>query len=148
MIKDISLYQGAVFSELIRKSKNPLSIESYAINSYVLNSKIGLHIKYSSKRISPWVFNFHKEHQDEILDLKKGYVEVFISLVCNNDGIVLLSFDELKKLLDENHQDNEAIRISRRHNEKYRISGSDSEDKIRIGQAEFPKKILYSIEKN
>ena len=43
--------------------------------------------------MSPWRFSFQKEHQDEILDMKNKFGEIYTILVCNDDGIVCLSFD-------------------------------------------------------
>mgnify|MGYP006111581783 CR=1 FL=1 len=38
---------------------------------------IGLYIKTSQKRRGPWRYNYLKEHQDEILDLKQKFGETF-----------------------------------------------------------------------
>ncbi len=102
-------------------------------------------MKYSSKRMSPWGFSFLKSHQDEILEIKKAIGEVFLLLVCHDDGIVALNFDKLKIILDEVHDQVEWIRVSRRPREKYSVSGSDGKLKFKIGGNEFPKKIFNAL---
>ena len=144
MNKDLEKYHGLVVLKIIRATHLPISFTKQNSNSYIINKKFGLYIKYSSKRISPWTFTFRKEHQDEISLLKKQYSEVFICLVCHNDGVVCLTFKELKLLLDYNHTD-EWVRVSRRPRSKYSIHGSDGQFKNKKGNNEFPRIILDAI---
>ena len=147
MIKDFHLYHGAVFTNLIH-GDIPINIkiyDRYSNASYVLNDSVGLYIKHSKKRMTPWSFTFQQEHQDEIQSLKDTYNEVFLVLVCGNDGIVTLSFEELKKTLDQVHEETEWVRVSRPPGEMYAISGSDGKLKYKVGENEFPDKILESL---
>ena len=144
MNKDFEKYHGLVILKTIRSSRVPISFIKEKSNSYILNEIVGLYIKHSKNRISPWAFIFKKEHQDEILFLKQKYKQVFTCLVCHNDGVVCLSLDDLKLLLDNNHSD-EWIRASRRVREKYSIHGSNGKLKNKKGISEFPKIILNAI---
>ncbi len=147
MIKEFEFYHGAVLSRLTHANK-PISLKLYPTSSnssYVINDKIGVFIKYSSKRMSPWSFSFRMEHQDEILKIKESLGKVFLLLVCHDDGIVALSFDELKFILDEKHDEVEWIRISRRPREKYSVKGSDGKLKFKIGGNEFPSKVIDAL---
>ena len=74
--------------------------------------------------------------------MKYNLVDVFVLLVCNRDGVVCLRYDELKKILNEEHEEIEWISASRRRREHYIIKGSDGKLKFRIGPGEFPKKIF------
>ena len=141
MNKNLEKYHGLVILKIIRKAKCPVTFFKKNANSYIIDKKIGLYIKYSTKRLSPWTFTFRKEHQDEILFLKQEHKNTFTCLVCHNDGVVCLSFNELKFILDHNHSD-EWVRISRRPKQKYLISGSDGKLKNKKGNNEFPKIIL------
>jgi hypothetical protein len=69
--------------------------------------------------MSPWRFSFLKEHQDEIYDMNKRMKKMFIIFICNTDGIACLSFEELKKILDNEHKSIEWVAISRKKREKY-----------------------------
>ena len=144
MNKDFEKYHGLVILKIIRASKLLINFIKKNTNSYIIDEKIGLYIKYSSKRMSPWTFTFRKEHQDEISCLKSQHHKIFICLVCHNDGVVCLSFKELKFILDHNHSD-EWVRVSRRPGQKYSIHGSDGKLKNKKGNSEFPKIILDSI---
>jgi len=90
-------------------------------------------------------FSFNQSHQDEILEIKNRIGEVFLLLVCFDDGIVTLNFDELKIILDEIHQKVEWVRVSRNPREKYSVKGSDGKLKFKIGGNEFPRKIFNAF---
>jgi len=145
MIKEFERYHGVALARLVHGSKIPVSIEPYPSKynaSYILNEKIGLYVKYSKKRLSPWRFSFLKVHQDEIFQMKKLLKEVFIIFVCHDDGLVVLSFDELKTTLDEEYKEIEWVAIKRRPRQMYSVSGSDGKLKFKIGENEFPSKIF------
>jgi len=145
MIKEFEFYHGAVLSNLLHNSGKSITVELYPSESnasYVIDKKIGIYIKHSSKRMSPWRFSFSKEHQDEILEMKNKLDEVFSLLVCGEDGIVSLSFDELKKILNETHEPVEWISITRNKNEEYAIKGTDGSLGHKISRNEFPRKLF------
>ena len=64
MTSDYKLYQGAVFTELLDEIEKPLAIrvmrEEGRLGSYVINNNVGLYIKHSAVRMSPWQFTFTK----------------------------------------------------------------------------------------
>jgi hypothetical protein len=145
MIKEFEFYHGTIFTRLVHNYGVPVTIKPFPTSSnssYILNEIIGLYIKYSSKRMSPWRFSMQKLHQDEILQMKKQLKEVFILLVCGEDGIVTLGFDELKQILDHAHGKVEWISATRNPRKEYTIKGSDGKLSKKIGKADFPKKIV------
>lgn len=144
MIKEFEFYHGAVLAKIAQASKK-ISISSYPSPSrctYVINGSIGLYIKHSSNRLTPWGFSFAKSHQDEIKQMSNSLDRVFIALVCGKDGIACLSFDELKAVLDDDHSDREWVRASRRPREKYAIKGSNGKLKFKIAHNHFPERIF------
>ena len=144
MIKEFEFYHGVVLSRLIH-SNIAVTINTYQTNSnasYVLNDSVGLYIKHSTKRMTPWRFSFKQGHQDEIQDMKNGLKNVFLALVCGDDGIVILRHEELKNILDEQHDTVEWVAVSRKTREKYQVSGSDGKLKYKIGENEFPNKVI------
>ena len=148
MLKEFEFFHGVVFARILHGRNVPVSIKSYPTQdnaSYVVNDKAGIYIKYSSKRMSPWRFSFQKEHQDEILDMKNKFGEVYTVLVCNDDGIVCLSFDELKEILDTRHDTVEWISVARGPREKYEIKGHDGKLRLKIGNNDFPGKIFEAV---
>jgi len=102
MIKEYEKFHGTVFTRLLHGSSPKVTIGNYpskSNSSYVIDGKIGLYVKHSAKRMSPWGFTFKKIHQDEILEMKNKYGEVYTTLVCHDDGIVCLNFEELSHWL-------------------------------------------------
>lgn len=145
MIQEFEKYHGIVFTRILSRNINAVTIATYPSktnSSYVINKKIGIYIKYSTSRMTPWSFTFKKNHQDEILEMNNKLGEAYIIFVCHEDGVVCLSFDELKKVLDHVHENVEWVRIARRPREKYSISGKDGKLKFKIGDNEFPRKIF------
>src|ERR1700722_6094989 len=137
MIKDFEFYHGAVLTKLIHYNIGRTTICPYpslSNASYVLNDEIGLYIKHSTKRMSPWRFSFQKVHEDELLEMKKNLKEVFLLLICDDDGIVTLSFEEVKKILDEEHGETEWISAARSPNKEYTIKGSDGTLERKVGK--------------
>jgi hypothetical protein len=145
MIKDFEFYHGLVFARILHGTQRPLSVrpfQSVSNASYIINDAVGIYIKYSSKRMTPWRFTFKKEHQDEIDILKSKFKSVFLILVCYDDGVVCLSYSELKQLLDNQHDPIEWISATRHKREMYSVKGSNGELDFKIGQNDFPEKIF------
>ena len=144
MKKEVEKYHGSILLKIIRSSKSPISFIKEGDSSYIINEKFAVYIKYSKKQVSPWTFIFRKDNQDEISSLNKKYDATFICLVCHNDGIVCLKFEELKFMLDYNHED-EWVKVSRGSGKRYSIHGSDGKLKKKKGNKEFPEIILEMI---
>jgi hypothetical protein len=145
MIKDFEFYHGAVFTKLIQYCDKPLNISSFPTStnaSYIINDSVGIYIKHSSKRMSPWSFTLKKAHQEEIYQMKNLLKEVFLVMVCGEDGIIALNFQELKKILDEEHGQVEWIRASRNKRKEYSVNGSDGGLNYKISKNEFPGKLF------
>jgi hypothetical protein len=145
MIRDFEFFHGLVFARILHGMQRPISIrtfQSVSNASYVINDAIGIYIKYSSKRMTPWRFTFKKEHQGEIDLLKSSFRSVFLILVCNDDGVVCLSYVELKEILDNQHDPIEWISATRHKREMYSVKGSNGELACKIGQSEFPEKVF------
>lgn len=145
MIKEFEFFHGLVFARILHATQRPISIEPFpspSNASYVINKEVGIYIKYSSKRMSPWRFSFMAEHQEEIVEMKKYYNTVVLVLVCNDDGIVCLNYQEIRKILDEQIDPVEWVSVSRNPREMYSVKGSNGELDFKIGANEFPKKLF------
>lgn len=144
MIHEFEFYHGAVLTK-IAHHKAHTAIRTFngkSNASYVINDNIGLYVKHSSNRLTPWGFSFAREHQKEIEAMREKFDDVFVALVCGKDGVACLSFDELKHVLDHEHDDYAWVRISRRPREKYSVKGTDGKLMFKIGQNEFPAKLF------
>jgi hypothetical protein len=145
MIKEFERYHGAALSRLVHGSDRVLSIRRYSSASnasYVVNEKMGLYVKHSTKRLSPWTFTFQRPHRAEILDMHRLFPHVFIVFVCHTDGIVCLRFAELQLILDCERRDVQWVRVSRSPRHKYAVAGKYGRLKSKIGDNEFPRQLL------
>jgi len=145
MSHEFEFYHGVALCRLIHHDQ----IESVKLYpspgnaSYIVNGEIGIYIKYSAKRMSPWRFTFKRDHQEEISEMKQLlHHEVYLVLVCGEDGIACLRFDEVKKILDHVHEDIEWVSVSRRPREKYTVCGHDGKLNFKISDSSFPAKLF------
>ena len=105
-------YHGAVLAKLLYKGTE-LKIKAFPSDgncTFSINNKIGLYIKYSKKRMTPWVFTFKKKHQEEFQILSELHKKTFLALVCGDDGIACLEYDQFKKIFHTNVDDFEWIK--------------------------------------
>ena len=128
------------------------STSAYILNIYsgsIFKKKItiALFMKFSRKRLSPWRFTFIKEHQEEIEKMHKKNNETIICLVNGEDGIAMIKYELLKKVLDDNFEEAEQISVSRKLKEYYRINGTDAKKKIPLAKNTFPNLIIEIIHK-
>jgi hypothetical protein len=132
-------------SRLVHCSREAIAIQTYPSRgnaSYIVDGRIGLYIKHSTKRLSPWTFTFQGRHQDEILEMHRRFADVLAVFVCHTDGIACLTFAELQVILGTRRTDVQWVRISRRPREKYAIAGGHGRLKSKIGDNEFPRKLF------
>lgn len=144
MIKESEFFHGSVFSGILRTHKQPISIQKLtdqSNSSYILNETTGIFIKYSTKRLTPWRFSFSLGHLSEIKEIANSVINVYILLVCNDDGVVVLAYDELKQLIKEVTAFG-WVSVKRERREMYFVKGQDGQLEYKIGRNEFPEKIF------
>jgi hypothetical protein len=131
MPDDYEFYQGAVLRQLVVGSDISLSFRPFVregrIAAFVMNGRVGIYVKHSSKRMSPWRFTFTIEQAADLLDLEARYPDSFLVFVCESDGVVALSFAELHSLVDFTQSDNAWVTISRPPRAQYHITGNRGE---------------------
>ena len=150
MIRQVEYFYGAAIARLCRESPpTGLSIRMYGEgrSAYVIEEEVGLYIKYSTNRMSPWTFSFQVEHQDEIATLRSEFTDVFVALICGFDGIACLTGAEYQRVLDDDPKPGEWIKAARMPREKYSITGSDDRTVHKIGDNEFPAKLFNALSK-
>lgn len=145
MIKEYEYLHGVVFNRLSNNYEIEISIKPFkrtGYSSYILNKHVGLYIKYSGKRLSPWRFSLTSAHYKEIQELNLTNKEVFIALVCNLDGIVVLNYKELCEIINWSKDSSDWISISRTKNKMYSVSASDGRLDYKIPLNSCPEKII------
>ena len=107
-----------------------------------LTVRAGIFIKYSTKRLTPWRYSFKLSDQEEIQKLKDTYGQVFVVLVNGDDGIACLDFENLKVILDEHHELQEWVSITRKPKQNYRVAGNDGADEKPLPMNSYPQVIV------
>jgi hypothetical protein len=129
MISDFERYHGAVLRDLIVCAGRPLEIAVYddsgRVNSFLIDNRIALHIKHSSKRIPPWSFTFTDENVEELTRLARPDVTLWLALVCGQDGIVAISFDEFHTINPSWAKATSFVRVDRDKRTMYRVFGTN-----------------------
>ena len=73
--------------------------------------------------------------------------KLYLILVCYDDGIVCLEYNDIKKILNQDHEEYEWISASRLKREQYKIQGSDGKLNFKVADSDFPSKIFLQIDK-
>ena len=130
MIQEFEKYHGVALRQLVVEAGEPgLSVrvqDSYGwVNSFILNDRIGLHIKHSAKRMPPWQFTFLDENRAELTQLFERVPKAWIALVCGADGVVCLSYDEFLLLNPAGCEATAFVRVDRDKRSMYRVRGTE-----------------------
>lgn len=131
MIAEYKLYHGAALAELVHELQTPVAIdelnETGRLSSYILNDSIGLQIKHSTQRLTPWAFTFTRYNISELLALRAKFDNVFVIFVCETQGMVCLTIEEILEVSEVGQSDQVWIRIERRRGKWFRVHGSEGE---------------------
>ena len=127
---DYERYHGLVVRELVVELPHGVHIKSHdiygIINCYIVNEVIGLFIKHSTKRLSPWVFGFTKDNLTEIQLLSEETEKTYICLVCGYDGFLTLSLNELNQIASRKKGDiSLSLHVKRRKRQMYIVGGRE-----------------------
>jgi hypothetical protein len=131
MLDEYEFYQGVVLRQLVVNANYSLAFRPFLregrITAFVMNGRLGIYVKHSSKRMSPWRFTFTIEQAADLLDLEVKYPDSFMMFVCGDDGIVTLSFAELHEVVDFQQTDNAWVSIARPPRAQYAVAGNRQE---------------------
>jgi hypothetical protein len=131
MLDEYEFYQGAVLRQLVVESDFSLSFRPFLREgrntAFVMNGRVGLYIKHSSKRMSPWRFSFNIEQAADLLDLEAKFHDSYVVFVCETDGLVTLPFSKLHDIVDFQQTNNAWVSVSRPPRAQYAIAGNKDE---------------------
>jgi hypothetical protein len=132
MLDDYEFYQGVVLRQLaIEADYSSMSFRPFVregrINAFVVNGRVGVYIKHSSKRMSPWRFSFNIEQAADLLDLEQRLPDSFIVFVCGTDGLVTLSAADLHTIVNFQESDNAWVSVARPPRTQYELAGNKGE---------------------
>lgn len=148
MIPEYKLYHGAVLAELVDELTIDVKIgelrEDGRLSAYIIDSQVGLYIKHSASRLAPWNFTFTTANAHDLLELRRRCRDVFIVLVCWQDGMVCLELTEVIDVLRAGASDQAWIRIDRLKGCSYSVIASGGELPRKMSKGLGP--LLDSIE--
>ena len=154
-ITDQEIYHGIVCQKIIKQIEEIGFTDGITFQSGTSKNSIivrlneekffGIYIKYSKKNYTPWNFSFHYSHQEEIKILKELCADVFVALVCGYDGVPLITYNELKELLDENFEENERVNVTRKPRGNYWLKGRDGKLEKSVTVSDLGKKLAKEI---
>jgi hypothetical protein len=128
MTPEYQFYHGAFLHEIITNAGRELRITLRDFfgrpDAFVIDGKIGVLIKHSSARITPWLFTFAKEHVAELCLLRAETKVCFVALVCGEDGFVCIRDSDLVDILAPTENDVASVRVERRPRKMYGVSSS------------------------
>ena len=138
MVAEYQYYHGAVLHELVLQVPGGVSIVSRDLygrpDAYLVQNRVGLLIKHSSKRLTPWTFTFRPEHLLEVHSLCGQAQDVFVCFVCGDDGIACVPVQSLIAVLDSNASEQAWIRVERRPGEMYRVTGAGGDVRYKLAR--------------
>ena len=138
MLDEYEFYQGVVLRQLAVENDQSISfrplVREGRINAFVVNGRIGVYVKHSSKRMSPWRYSFNIEQAADLLDLEQKFPDSFVVFVCGTDGLVTLSFADLHKIVSFQESQNAWVSVSRPPRAQYDLAGNRGELKYKISR--------------
>lgn len=140
MLDEYEFYQGAVLRQLVVDAENSLSIRPFVregrITAFVLNGRVGVYVKHSSKRMTPWRFTFNLDQASDLLDLEAKFPDSFVVFVCETDGLVSLDVARLHEIVSFQESEHAWVRIDRPPRSQYDVGGN---------KADLPNKLPRGI---
>jgi len=120
-IKKQEFYEGAAL-HLLARTGAVKSIR-YEAPFFLVNDRISLYLKYSTKGRSPWGFKFMPDEQT-VLGARSSESLVVIGLICGADGVAALPYDAYLRVASARKT---AVHVScyRQHGEHYEVNGPD-----------------------
>ena len=120
-IKKQEFYEGAALYLLARSGG--ITGLRYEPPLFVVNDRLLVRLKYSTRGRSPWGFTFIPDEQ-ELLQNRASELKTVIGLICGADGVVALTYDAYRSIAAPRKS---AVHIAcyRKHGEHYEVNGPD-----------------------
>lgn len=120
-IKKQEFYQGAALHLLVRSGE--ITSIRYDPPLFLVNNRLLVLLKYSTRGRSPWGFTFMPDGQ---VRLRKRVSEfkIVIGLICGADGVAAFTYDDYLSVAAPRKS---AVHIAcyRQHGEHYQVNGPD-----------------------
>lgn len=136
-IKKQEFYEGAALHLLASTGKS-ISIR-YESPFFLLNDRLLVYLKYSTKGRSPWGFTFTTDEQMLLQD-RASKLKVVIGLICGADGVAAFTYDAYRSVAAPRKS---AVHIScyRQYDEHYEVNGPDGKLERKVAPSNWQKVI-------
>jgi hypothetical protein len=140
MIPEYKFYHGVVLAEIFDLYDGRVTVYRYRDSSrllnYALNKRVGLQIKYATQRMTPWQFTYSISHINSLKELTEEFRHSFLVLVCESDGMICISANEILPCLLDCDNEQSWLRADRHKRKWYRLFSP---------AGEFPTKIPSGV---
>jgi len=120
-IKKQEFYEGAAL-HLLASTERIVGIV-HRPPFFLLNGRVLVLLKYSTKNRSPWGFTFTENEQGRLQTRSSKY-ETKIGLVCGSDGVVALAYQDFLEIAKP-RSGTVHVACYRQHGEFYEVNGPD-----------------------
>jgi hypothetical protein len=142
-VQEQDIYHGTALSQIVRhQSFKALNSGSSKQGHYLINSDRHMLVKYRTNDGPTWQFTFKPEEIAAIKKMGKKSQSVFLCLVCGQETICALQFDEIKILLSSTSDEQQSITIESPFNKSLRARGSNGDLQTTIPHNAFPHKLF------
>ena len=138
-IRKQEFYEGAAL-HLIARTAQIAGIR-YEAPFFLLNDRLSVLLKYSTKGRSPWGFTFTVDEQD-FLETRAAKTKTAIALICGADGVAAIEYDMYASVASR-RQSTIHIACYRQYGEHYEVNGPDGTLNKKIAPSNW-QKILES----
>ena len=127
-IKKQEFYEGAALHVVARGGQ--ITSVQYEAPFFLLNDRLSVLLKYSTKVRSPWGYPFAPDEQ-VMLKQRSPKFRILIGLICGSDGVAAISYEAY---LSVTAAKSGAIHIAcyRKHGEHYEVCGPSGRLKGKI----------------
>lgn len=134
-IKKQEFYEGAAL-HLVARAGRVTSLR-YEAPFFLLNERLSVLLKYSTRGRSPWGFTFTADEQT-LLQARADKFETAIALICGADGVASCSY-QLYSSVAVPRSAPVHVACYRRRGEHYELSGPDGTLKRKIAPSNWQK---------
>lgn len=134
-IKKQEFYEGAAIHVLARSG----AIKSlrYEPPLFIVNDRLLVLLKYSTRNRSPWGFTFRPDEQD-LLQQRTRELDTRIGLICGSDGIAAFTYDQYLSVAAPRPSPVH-IACYRDHGEHYEVKGPDGKLKGKVAPSNWQR---------